>query len=495
MARRYVAGCWNKLGYKQRADSIFAQEGDIWSISAPNPAAYMAEHNPNAPQLMEYIRQYFRTNAYDTIRQREMIPIARQVLKKKGIKNRGDWYYMLAYASKELDKNPLLARKLIHQALRHSFSTDELHDLARTYKIKLDADAGHTESLLADLKWLLSKTDVLNPDAQEWVKRTRNIAYANLAPCFLRKKDHSTAILLCAFADFLPTINQPSAEYGTYNDYSCLSFQLMGSLSSSQLAAVHSQMMNPSPLYNFLRKYAQTDNDYYNELIGTLAIREENYARAENYLSRVSHHYQETMNICPYLSRDPFRVYPSRWYKGTYYGGEVYEYEEQAAVHQSSQLSPIDAKLDFARKMHTYQHEMKHGRTADKRGLARLMYAIGRRNSFEECWALTQYWRMKNSFIFSPSLWQGEEDFLFEQALASDTYKILFDYHTTIGHKQTEAIYEREVSAALAMLTTDEARAEAEYILGNLKTIIKRYGNTSTANIIKSSCDNWESWL
>lgn len=36
------------------------------------------------------------------------------------------------------------------------------------------------------------------------------------------------------------------------------------------------------------------------------------------------------------------------------------------------------------------------------------------------------------------------------------------------------------------MLQTDEAKAEAEYILGNLRTIIKHYGNTTTAKTSKS---------
>ncbi len=45
------------------------------------------------------------------------------------------------------------------------------------------------------------------------------------------------------------------------------------------------------------------------------------------------------------------------------------------------------------------------------------------------------------------------------------------------------------------MLTTDEARAKANYILGNLATVVKHYNNTSTARFIKTSCDNWKSWL
>ena len=45
------------------------------------------------------------------------------------------------------------------------------------------------------------------------------------------------------------------------------------------------------------------------------------------------------------------------------------------------------------------------------------------------------------------------------------------------------------------MLQSEESKAKAEYILGNLGTIIKHYGNTTTAQYIKKSCDDWRSWL
>lgn len=45
-------------------------------------------------------------------------------------------------------------------------------------------------------------------------------------------------------------------------------------------------MMEHTPLYDYLRKNIRTDSDYYNELIGTLALREGDYARAENICRR-----------------------------------------------------------------------------------------------------------------------------------------------------------------------------------------------------------------
>ena len=117
------------------------------------------------------------------------------------------------------------------------------------------------------------------------------------------------------------------------------------------------------------------------------------------------------------------------------------------------------------------------------------MYAIGRRNSFEECWALTQYWRGGCASIFVPDLQYWEDDF------AQKCYAFLYDYEKTIGHKTTEKIYDKELKASLAMLTTDEAKAKAQLTLNNLKAIVKYYGDTSIGQYIKTSCDNWQSWL
>lgn len=509
MAQRYVAGCWSSLGEARRADSLFAKTGDMWSITQSDPVELMARMNPDAPQLTEYVR----SKASDTVFMRKMIPVAEKILERRGGRNKGDWRFLLAYVHGEFNRNAPLARKEIYRAMRQPFSSCELKDLARAYKMKLDGQAGDSRNLLSDLKWLESKTDVLNPDAGEWIRRCGNIIYVDWIPRLWEKRDYSTAILLCGYAEnFAPSEQKyavwdigvteywwkPSRTASIHEirnsengdnliDYGCLSFQMMGSLSSAQLAAAYGHILTDRPLYNFLRRKARTDRDYYNELIGTLALREENYGRAADYLSRVSEHYLKTMNVDKYgyLSRDPFVPYPSRWEPHTCYDGEIYEYEISAVYHRP--VSRPAAKLDFARKMQAYKRTMNHGRSADERGLARLMYAIGRRNSFEECWALTQYWRGWSVGLFYPSLQYWEEKL--------SGYGFLYDYDRTTGHKTTEGIYEKEVAASLAMLATDEARAKANYILGNLKTVVKRYGNTSTARYVRTSCDNWKSWL
>lgn len=42
----------------------------------------------------------------------------------------------------------------------------------------------------------------------------------------------------------------------------------------------------------------------------------------------------------------------------------------------------------------------------------------------------------------------------------------------------------------MAIIQSDETKNEAKCILANLCTIVKYYGNTTTAQYIKYSCDN-----
>ena len=486
MAMGYAAGCWSRLGDTERADLLFARAGDILSISPDKRVKYMARYNPDSPCLMEYIRH----NATDTIFMLEAVPIAQTLISDTRVANKGDWYFMLAYVDYEYAHNNYSAHNHIYRALNHDFSSENLRDLARAYKMKIDARTGNSAHLYSDLKWIETKTDLLSSDAREWVRRCRNIIYVDWIPYLWKKRDYSTSILLCSYADNLAPSDLNTVKLKpacSYINYGSLAFQMMGSLSSSQLAAAYNRISIDTPLYKFLRRKCCTSRDYYYELIGTLALREENYSRAISYLSQVSVDYLKSMNINlgGYLSRDPFGFYPSRWDADDF--APTYESESQATLHH--EYSNPNAKLDFARRMLNYKKTMTGSHTADERGLARLMYAVGRRNSFEECWALTQYWRGECILdLFYPALqyWDDSVD---------ENYNFLYDYNVSVGHKSTESLYYSEIQASLAMLETDEARAKAEYFLGNLVTVIRHYPNTSTATFVKTSCDNWKSWL
>lgn len=496
MADRYAAGCWKRLGYNAKADSIFAAVGDVWSLSCEDPAIYMAANNPAAPQLMDYLR----SKASDTALMLKMQPVAERMLKDRRVSAKADWEFLLAYINNEFLDNRQLARRYIYSAIRHRFSSKEIADGARSYKIKLDAYKPQKKQLLADLQWLYRKCENGGENAVLWAERIRNIIYVDWIPNLWQQKDYATAILLCAFADrfesdaqdvlFIDSaesdIFDPCSDYMETNDYSCLSFQLMGSLSSAELESAYRSIRSDNPLYRYLRLFARTDNDYFYELIGTLAIREQNYNRAIKFLSRVSSQYLSSMNIRGYLNRDAFAHYPTRWSDEP--GEYAMEQEHQAAVH-SEKASSDNAKLTFAYRMKRYKDILGSSADADERGIARMMYAIGLRNSFEECWALTQYWRGENVGLFRPYRGPYDTDF------AAESYSFLYNYMYSGQHKAIEQEYNREIAAAIRMMKSDEARAHAHYILHNLKTIIKHYPDTTTGIMLRTSCDNWHSWI
>lgn len=59
---------------------------------------------------------------------------------------------------------------------------------------------------------------------------------------------------------------------------------------------------------------------------------------------------------------------------------------------------------------------------------------------------------------------------------------------------KTMKLFRGEISEAMAGMTA-EGKAQAECLLYNLKTVIKKYGNTETAKRIKASCDKWKQWI
>lgn len=494
MSERYAAGAWSRLGDVARADSIFAKAGDVWSVTDPNRFDYMLRFNPSAPQFMEWLR----SNASDTTIMLRAAAEAETLLRDNRVANKGDWNLLRSYVNEIYCDNTPLARNDIRKALTQNFSSDELRDIARVWRMKLDAGSGDTSSLLADLKWLEDKALPVNQDANKWTHRACNIIYADLVPALWKRRDYTTAILLCAYADnydtdktrisdyyyddawgyYSPVISallneiRKSSSYDNPTDYASLSFQMMQSISSEQLAAVYAKMQQSRPLYDFLKRRARTDRDYFYETIGTLALREENFARAEHYLSRVSDDYIRTMNTKKkgYLDRDIFDCYSG--------------YRLDTVADGAN-----NPKLQFARMMKSLNNTMRYGRNADERGLAKIRYATARRASYNRNWALTQYWRGYCPMMFIPlySYWDDSDD--------TNDYDFLYDFDSSDEYDTLEATYKKDIDDALTMLTTDEARAEAEYILGNLATVIVRYPSTTTAAYVRTSCDNWSTWL
>lgn len=505
MAMEYACGAWESLGNKDKADMCAILAGGLPSVDGPDALERVARISPASPCLVGYIR----TCADDKKFMLSVRPLAERMVRNREVTCKGDWYFTIAYIDYEYRHDMKSAAKAIYAAMDQDFSTDEFRNLARAYKMKIDGRTDNRQSLIDDLGWMEemhAKCDTAR--TKEWQRRLGNIVYSDWIPQLWQKKDYSLAILLCSYADnFGEKYIGPERElfdvewfgwcypyYVGCTDYSRLAFRLMNTLSSAQLAKAVTGMMAPEPLNRFLRRKVRTDRDYYYELIGTLALREQNYTRAQAYLDRVSYGFlcRMRINSLGYLSRDPFgvtierRKYDPEWkmYDTVYC---TWHWDRENLLRRGS-WNP-HGKADFARRMAGLRRQMISAPTADERGLSRLLYAIGLKNSFDECWALTQYWRGWVG-LFEPDLDYWDDDF------GHINYRFMYDSEDALERRALDdKSYHREVSEALAMLTTDEARARANYILGNLRTIVTRYPDTSTAAYVKTSCDNWRNWL
>ncbi len=484
MSAAYAGGALIHSGDTARAIAPMVLAGDVDVLINYAKRNYMEkvfDAAPNAPEILDYL---CNSAARDSARMARTLPLAFKALNHRDVTHKGDWAFYIAYFYNHFAHNRSQAANYMALAMQRPFSSKTVENSARAYKLKVDNTVNSPAAMLQALRWFMEEGDRYT---------MQNVVYADWIPRLWERGDYATAILLANYADSFGPYSREGEDYreeevSPYDvDRGALAFQLMYSLNSDQLAAARKKMLASTPLNDFLRQGNFQDPNFFNELLGTLALREGNYARAVDYLLQVSIDYQRDMRVFRkgYLGANPFEYYPERWDRSDY-DDWSYTYEKSAAPTPTR--SVVNAKLFFARQMVDYQKRMHSASNADERGHARLMFALGRRNSFEQCWALTQYSRGFIEWQFIPRQTYAEDD------PTAKKHKFLYAYDYDKAMK-VEETFRREVNAAIASMTTDEARAEAHYLLQNLKTIAKRYPKTALAARLRTSCDNYSSWL
>ena len=512
MALNYVAGCWGRIGQTEKANEYFAKASDYSSIKGPDKLAYMAEHNPDAKSFFSEIGNIVATD--DTTKVLGLLPLCHKILNSNKTKYRGDWLYLNAYIEGRFNGNYSKASRLIRKALSNQFAQPQTREYARVYRMITDAYLSNTSTLLDDLKWLETKISLLSPDAKYWNRVMRNIVQMHWVPILMENGDRTLAALLAGYSDnfFLSkekreiltnfdywSTGNPwqsisdvhmNPQWWNNEDYSNLTFQLMYAMTGDQLAAVKSKIGHGGALQRHLERYAHVDDDYLNELIGTIYLREQKYEKAARYLSRVSVDYQRRMNIYKgnYLARDPFFAYDTR--REVVNPGEDYEWvwDGRRGNTMTTKESKDDAKLRFAKKMIELKHTIATTKDRDAKVIAQFDYAVGLRNSFEECWALTQYYRGCIPGMYFPTL----DDYGYDYYAP---LKKWFTYYTDDDQKRVESDYQKSISSILASTTDPETVAQLNLRLRNYKTIARCYPNTSAGLLLATSCDAWKDWI
>jgi hypothetical protein len=210
------------------------------------------------------------------------------------------------------------------------------------------------------------------------------------------------------------------------------------------------RVLNPPTAFErFLAAGGYVDKDYLYDIAGTLYLRERNYKKAMEVLSKVSPTYQLRLNTQDNLSRDPF-----------------------AATPKYGDIHIVDAKYNFACKMYylqqTYQNTVID---ANRRANAMLNYATGMRNSYIDVWALTQYGQGYPVFTAAYEPWMSQEK-----------------------KAQIQAEYEQLVRNAMSLFTEDEAIAAAQLHYQNLYTVVTEYPNTTAAEYVRGHCDTYHDY-
>ena len=295
------------------------------------------------------------------------------------------------------------------------------------------------------------------PKMMEVGKTTLALQLANMASYSLLNEIGEVGIT-CLDADFIQeyggqhiTISleeyRKSHFFNEY-DYSCHFAAMMDTLSANELMAYARVAERPQTEFQrFINAYSFIDMDYLNEIIGTHCLREMRYNDAERFLSKVSAEYSFRTNTHYYLSRDPFNLTLRQW------------------SHAD------DAKLYFAKSMRRLEHEIAATTEPNRKALLMLDYAVGLRNSFDYCWALTQY---KHG-----CLWEDNEHFNWQR-----------DETCMNAMQRVEKLF----SEAFATFTNDEYAAQAQLRFSNYRTVMERYPNTQAWQSIRGRCDSYKDY-
>lgn len=476
MAKGYIAGCYARLGDKARADEMFAQLGDFVSLSREDRLEYMASVNPESERFKSELNYYIGYN--DSATNMRYYHIADIALKSPKTIHRGDWLYLKAYIEKAYRNDTIAALRYVRQALANSFSMPKMHEDARFFKICLSP---FNHNSLSDIKWMLDR------GGGEWERHIPNL---------IERKELTKALLLANYDIMSDTLrfDETGRDWHTWANSG---FQMLLSCKADEVVRYKNELNNPTmSLTTLLRSGIRHDSDYLNEIIGTLYLREGNYRMAVKYLVNVSFDYQRQMNIYggEYLRYDPWCYYYSSgdawyhpWYNYHNDNGDDTEWEYFEPVVAKSKVryldSQVNAKLNFAKEMVRLGDVIKNEKDVDKRALARLRYAIGRYNSLNTCWALTQYWLGASNQCY------------YCDYLCDYGYKFKFVIDTPRELKGLGNWFEQEVEDLFKTMKNPESIAEVHLILRNYRTLAKNFPETKAAKFIASRCDSWNDWL
>lgn len=250
-----------------------------------------------------------------------------------------------------------------------------------------------------------------------------------------------------------------------YFDYQNQFFEFVCNSNADDVAKYARRIKNPiCELDKFLNERSYVDTDYIYDIVGTLYLREMNYGKAADWLSKVSTDYQQRMNIAKegYFKLDPFR----------------YQSDKKHFISNSN-----DYKLRFAQEMAQLDRMINSDAEPNRKAESKIRYAIGLRNSFGKCWYLTFYGH--NGELTKDDDWLN-----WEWHNSSDRDGFKDNAYAQKAYKKVDAL----MNEAIADFTDPEKAAQAQLEMMNYATLMEKYPQSKAAAYIRSRCDNYHDY-
>lgn len=496
MALSYVAGAHVHLGNTDFAKSMYIMANDMKGLlecdlryhsdmSRVEKMELLYEVYPDCPDFrlklwkilgkVEPDRKWEDDWRWGVYREDERVEIDQlavlcdRVLNENAKADRALWAYAATYIAHLKGDDPKADQYL--KMAERAAKDKNLEDAIKVMRIYIDAqtstyDKAYEQKLFAQLRWL---QEMIEKDIDKevidgfnmyqlsgcysyyyWNDAMRCILLGTVCPKLIKQGNTTLALQLANMSSYTLPNEIPAMLYKyrnkcsfNYYDYSCHFAEMMDSLSAKALIDYTNIALKPQTEFQrFLNAHSYIDSDYLNEMVGTHCLREMRYADAEHYLSKVSFDYFTRTNVYRggYLNSDPFSVTKKRWNHG------------------------VDAKLQFAKTMNALEQEIASANNPNRKAMLMIDFGIGICNSFDRCWALTQY-RCGWVDCFE-SVWETGD----------------------LAHEAMERA-ERLFSKAFCSFTDDEYAAQAQLLFCNHRTIEEQYPETLAAAFVRGHCD------
>lgn len=219
---------------------------------------------------------------------------------------------------------------------------------------------------------------------------------------------------------------------------------------------------NDNSFDSFLARRCYSNADYLNEIIGTKYMREANFKKAVEYLSKVSEDYEATLNISEYFLYDPFT---------------------DPFIRKVSTPITKNRKLDFATRMYDIENITKNSLNKEFALESKYQYALGLIRSVNDCWALTGYEKSCCSTLKYKE-WQNN--------LTQKAHQILNEVQSASSINETVAKC-LALKLSYAYRWGDSRDTKLKY--GVLTDSLSKYSETNIWENLSKSCDTFTEYL